>query len=203
MEEIEKNIIITSSGINTINCYVSNENMEFFKRISKNKKVMVLANAAPIGDGNYIAREIVKDNFLKYTNKVDVVVLDDENIDILLEYDIIYVLGGNINNLLKLNNNPKFKNKLLQFLKYGIYIGESCGSIILCDDVKYYYDIKKGTKKKYDVVLDSYKGLGLVDIKIYPHYNKENDFMKDKIQKYINDNSIDIVCLNDGDIIIY
>lgn len=198
-----KNIIITSGGINTINCYVSSENMEFFKTISENKKIMVLANAAPIGTGNYVARENVKNNFLKYTNKVDIVDLTDENMDILLEYDVIYGLGGNITNLLKLNDNPKFKNNLLKFLEYGTYIGESSGSIILCDDVKYYYDIKKGTKKKYDVVLDSYKGLGLVDIKIYPHYNRENSIMKDKIHKYEKDNNVKIVCLNDGDIMVY
>ena len=84
-----------------------------------------------------------------------------------------------------------------------VYIGESAGSIILSNDVKYVYDIKKGTKPKYDVVLDTYKGLGLIDIYIYPHYQKANEDMQQRTSEYELNNNFKITRLNDGDIITY
>ena len=197
-----ENIYITSGGFNSINNYVSDENIKLFKEISVGKKVLILANAAPYGSGNYVARENVKENFLSVgATKVDIVDLDKENVNIILDYDIIYGLGGNVTNLIELIKNTNFKELLIKFLDKGIYIGESAGSIILSDNVKYIYDIKKGTKPKYDVELDSYEGLGLIDMYIFPHYQKLNDDIKDKINNYEINNNIIITRLNDGDII--
>ena len=197
-------IIVTSSGFNTINNYVKEENIKLYSEISKDKKVLIVANAAPEGTGNYIARENVKDNFLNAgAIKADIIDLDKDNIKEILNYDIIYVLGGNITNLIELNINTNFKEILIKFLEKGIYIGESAGSIILSDNLKYIYDIKKGTKPKYDVKLSSYTGLGLIDIYIYPHFQKANEVMKEKINNYEINNNIKITRLSDGEIITY
>ena len=197
-----ENIYITSGGFNSINNYVSDENIKLFKEISIGKKVLILANAAPYGSGNYVARENVKENFLSVgATKVDIVDLDKDNVNIILDYDIIYGLGGNVTNLIELIKNTNFKELLIKFLGKGIYIGESAGSIILSDNVKYIYDIKKGTKPKYDIELDSYEGLGLIDMYIFPHYQKLNNTIKDKINNYEINNNIKITRLNDGDII--
>ena len=202
MNPMENNILITSGGFNTINNYVSEENINLFTKISVSKKVMILANAAPVGTGNYKARENVKSNFLNSGAKqVDIIDLDNTNIDSILNYDIIYVLGGNVTPLIELNKNPKLKENILEFLEHGIYIGESAGSIFLQKDAKYYYDIKKGTKPKYDVNLDTYECLGLVDICIYPHFQKANETMKIKTKEYENTHNIKITRLNDGEII--
>lgn len=199
-----ENIIVTSGGFNTINNYVSEENIELFKNISNGKKVIVIANAAPEGTGNYVARENVKENFINAgATKVDVVDLNKDNIDVIFDYDIIYGLGGNITNLITLVNETNFKDALLKFLENGIYIDESAGSMILSDDLKYMYDIKRGTKPKYDVVLPTYKGLGLIDIYIYPHYQKANEEMKVKTANYEFANNIKITRLNDGEMISY
>lgn len=199
---MEKNIIVTSGGFNTINNFVSEENIKLFEKISKNKKVMILANAAPVGTGNFKARENVKENFIKIgAIKADIIDLDNSNLDLILNYDIIYVLGGDLAPLIKLNKNPKLKENIIKFLKKGIYIGESAGSIFLQNDAKYYYDIKKGTKPKYDVKLDTYNCLGLIDILIYPHFQKTDELMKNKVNNYEKENNIKITKLNDGDII--
>lgn len=77
---MEKNIIVTSGGFNTINNYVSEDNIKLFKELSNNKKVMILANAAPVGTGNYKARDNVKENFISVGAKqVDIVDLDNSN----------------------------------------------------------------------------------------------------------------------------
>ena len=127
-----ENILVTSGGFNTINNYVSEENIELFKKISNGKKVLIIANAAPFESGNYIARENVKENFLKVgAIKADIVDLNKDSINIMLDYDIIYGLGGNVTNLLELIEIKPFKELFNKFLEKGIYIGESAGSIIL------------------------------------------------------------------------
>ncbi len=199
-----ENIIVTSGRFNTINNYVSEENIEFFKKISNGKKVLIIANAAPEGSGNYVARENVKENFLNAgAIQADIVDLNNDNINMMLEYDIIYVLGGNLTHLIELNKTTPFKELLIKFLEKGIFIGESAGSMILADNVKYAYDIKKGTKPKYDVELDSYDGLGLIDIYIYPHFQKTSEEMKIKTTNYELNNGIKITRLNDGEIITF
>ena len=197
-------ILVTSGGFNIVNNYVSEENIELFKEISNGKKVLIIANAAPEGTGNYIAREDVKKNFLNVgAVQADVVDLNDDNLDLILSYDIIYGLGGNLTHLIDLVNNTNFKNVFLKFLENGTYIGESAGSMILADNVKYAYDIKKGTKPKYDVILDTYKGLGLIDLYIYPHFQKASEDMQLRTSKYESDNNVKITRLNDGEIITY
>ncbi len=199
-----ENILVTSGGFNTVNNYVSDDNKELFKKIANGKKVIIVANAAPEGTGNYIARENVRDNFLSVgATQVDIVDLNVDNVDAILQYDIIYGLGGNLTYLIELNQTTSFKETLIKFLEKGIYIGESAGSMILANDVKYAYDIKKGTKPKYDVELDSYAGLGLIDIYIYPHFQKANEMMQAKTADYELSHGIKITRLNDGEIISY
>lgn len=197
------NIILSSSGYNDVNNYVSKEIIELFKGISKDKKIMIIANAAPEGTGNYVARENVKNNFLSVgASKVDIVDINESNVHSILDYDIIYGLGGNPTYLIELNNKLPLKKYLIEFLKQGIYIGESAGSLILCDDLQWIYTVKKGTKPKYDVELDTYKGLNLTNSKVLPHYNKVSEIVKQKTITYENENNTKIVKLRDGEYIL-
>ena len=199
-----KNVYLTSGGFNSINNYVSDENVELFKELSTGKKVIIIANAAPETSGNYIARENVKENFLKVgAIQADIVDIDASNTGIILDYDIIYVLGGDLKYLIELNTKTDFKEKLMEFLKKGIYIGESAGSMILTDSVKYAYDLKKGTKPKYDIELESYAGFDLIDLYIFPHFQKVKPEMIEKVNNYEKDKNIKITRLNDGEIISY
>ncbi len=201
---MSQNIVVTSGGFNTINNYVSEENIKLFEKISKNKKVMIISNAAPEGTGNYKARENVRANFLGVgATQADIIDLNDSNLDLILKYDVIYIIGGDTTPLIELNKNPRLKENILKFLKNGVIIGESAGSIFLQKEAKYYYDIKKGTKPKYDVNLDTYECLGLIDLLIYPHFQKANDEMRIKTSEYEKKHDIKITRLNDGEIIIY
>lgn len=201
---MSQNIIVTSGGFNTINNYVSEDNIKLFKEFSYNKKVMVLANAAPEGTGNFVARENVKENFIKAGAKqADIIDLDNSNLDLILDYNVIYILGGNTTPLIELNKNPKLKANILDFLENGIIIGESAGSIFLQKDARYYYDIKKGTKPKYDVELNTYECLGLIDLLVYPHFQKANETMQNRINEYEKEHNVQITRLKDGEIIIY
>ena len=197
------NILLTASGFNDINNYVSDEMRAVFSDISLNKKVMILANAAPVGSGNFIARDNVKDNFYKAGAKqVDIVDLTDNTLDVILNYDILYVIGGDSTPLIELNKNPKFKEAVVQFLKRGIYIGESAGTAILYHDLKWVYEIKHNNKPhKYHLDLPTYKGLGLTDYNIFPHYNKIDEYTKELINECEKKYNIQITRLNDGEYI--
>lgn len=188
------NIMITSNGF---------LNGTRTKQIATNKKILFVANAAPKESGNYIARTVVKENFEKIGAKqVTVLDIDENNVADMLLYDIIYVTGGRIGELIKLIHHTPFKQYVLEFLKRGIYIGESAGSVLLADDVKWYYDIKKGTKPKYDEILETYEGLNLTKQHIYPHYNTVTKEVEEKIQVYERLHHRTITKLQDGEFIL-
>ena len=49
----------------------------------------------------------------------------------------------------------------------------------------------------------TYKCLGLIDIFIYPHFQKADETMQNRINKYEKENNVIITRLSDGEIIIY
>jgi len=198
---MKNNIIVTSSGfIDSVER--SKEIDELFAKVCNGKKVLIIDNAAatPQISSNYSQRVCVQKN-LKNVGAIDsdILTINENNTSKILDYDCVYVLGGNVTELVKLVNNTDFKEKLVKFLEKGIYIGESAGSIILSDDVKYIYDLKKGTKPKYDEILTTYKGLGLIDMYIFPHYNSTSDSVKEKIKNYKN---VPVEIMNDGEYIL-
>ena len=197
------NLVLSSSGFNDLKNEVSPEAVDLFKKISKNKKVLILANAAPVGDGNYDARVNVQQNFLNIgAIKADIVDISSDNIGKINDYDIVYGLGGNPQHLIELTQKTELKKYLINFLKHGIYIGESAGSMILSKNLKWVYDIKKGTKKKYDIVLDNYQGIGLTTHNIFPHFNKINPEIKQRIKDYEHENNLKISPLTDSEFIL-
>ena len=109
------------------------------------------------------------------TDVVDLIHITEENVDQIKNYDVIYFTGGDVAPLGEIVTE-RIKDALINFLSNnGVIIGESAGSIIFGEDFKWYYDVKRGTKPKYDIELPSYKGFGLIDENIYPHYNKANE----------------------------
>lgn len=192
-----ENIILTANGFNN-NGNRSKKIEELFTGIAKNKKVLLIGNAARYTNIN--SRKDVKENFERIGAKEVVLLdLDQNNLENILQYDVIYVLGGDVGELMELNNTTNFKEKIIQFLKKGIYIGESAGSIITGKDCKWIYDIKKGTKPKYSKTYETYEGLGLTDVRIYPHYDEADSTLKEKIETYEKERQVEIVKLNNGE----
>jgi len=196
------NIVLSSSGYNDINNFVSEKSKKLFAQIARNKKIMILANAAPVNSGNYVARENVAENFKKAgATQADIIDLDNKNMELMDGYDVIYGLGGDPALLIELVNKTDFKKHFIDFLKKGIYIGESAGSMIMADDLKWVYYVKKGSKPKYNITLDTYKGLGLTKKLIFPHVNKEGEQMLARAQQYESENGVSFTRLNDGEYI--
>lgn len=199
----DSNIILTSGGFNDLFNFVSEDNVKLFKKISNGKKVLIISNAAPEGTGNYPSIEKIKQNFLSIgAVRVDSAEITNSNTQVLMDYDVIYGAGGDPFYLIELVNKTNFKEHLLKFLENGIYIGESAGSIILCENLEWLYTLKKGTKPKYDIKLETYRGLGITGYKVFPHWNKSSEEMKEKTDRYEEENDTEISRLSDGEVII-
>ena len=194
------NIVLTSNGFN--NSLRSEEIDILFKEITENKKVLIIANATKTGH-NVRSRKDAKENLERVGARVvDVIEIDNNNLRTIFDYDVLYVMGGDIKPLLEDFQEINFRDYLLRFLQTGIYIGESAGSIVLCDNVKWRYDIKKGSKPMYDSILNSYEGLGITKRNIYPHFNEVSDEMYKKIKEYEKQNNIIITPLYEGEFIL-
>mgnify|MGYP004511976491 CR=1 FL=1 len=111
-----KNIILTSNGF--INSSPrSKEIDELFKTIANEKKVMILGNAT-LGGSNASQREPVKSNFENIGAKqVDIIDINKDNVNDILKYEVIYVIGGDPRYLLDLVATTNVKEILKQFLK--------------------------------------------------------------------------------------
>ena len=192
-----KNIILTSNGFSEQGPRSKGID-EVFNKIANGKKVMILANAT-LGGSNENQREPIKYNFAKVgARQVDIIYITKDNVKDILEYEVIYVMGGDPRYLLDLIATTKVKEILKKFLETGgIYIGESAGSMILGNNLKWVWKIKKGTKPRYDIEPKSYEGLGFTNYNIFPHWNAT----KEDIKKKALEHKEIITPLNDGEFI--
>ena len=189
-------LIITSGG------YLDGQRGEKLdKRIeelSSKKKVLIVTNATSTGS-NVKGVQNIKHNFEEVADVVDLIHITEDNIDQIKNYDVLYFTGGDMAPLGEIVTEI-IKNAIINFLSNnGVIIGESAGSIIFGEDFKWYYDVKRGTKPKYDIELPSYKGFGLIEENIYPHFNKANEEQRVKIEDYENHNNVTISKMNDGE----
>ena len=190
-------LILTSGG------YLDGQRTEecdnIIRTVARDGKVLVVDNGSLTGS-NKNGAEGVKKNFVADGNDVEIVTLTENNIDCIKGASLLYFIGGDNAPLIALAQSEKVREKLLEFLlNGGCIVGESSGSIIFGEDSKYYYDIKRGTKPKWDVVLPTYNGFGFCDKQIYPHYNKASDDQKQKINDYEKEHNTTIDRLADGE----
>jgi len=84
------------------------------------------------------------------------------------DIDIIFVSGGSTCYLLQHVQESGFDEVTKNMVaKDVIYIGSSAGSVLTCPTIEYIKDLDD----KSNVDLNSYKGIGLVNFLILPHYD--------------------------------
>ena len=191
-------IIITSNGISKRNPVMD----ELFSTYCGGKSVCVIANAANINSGNFVNREVVKKNLLELgALQVDVINLNIVTINSLFKYNVVYIMGGKLEDLERAIRELNTREILAKFIETGVIICEGEGAIALTEDFKYYYEINN----KLSLMPDSetYKGLGFIKYKIYPKYNLLGDFVKKKILDYNHEHIGDAITrLEDGEYIL-
>ncbi len=194
-----KNLILTSNGF----IVRDNKCADYISKICNGKKILIIDNATLTGS-NQKGLEAVFNNFKDITNDVTVLTLKESNIKQIYDYDYIYICGGDLMPLLDLVHQLDLSSHFSKYLRNGgVIVGESAGAIIFAFDVRYYYDIKRGTKDKYNIILKNYNGVGFIDINIFPHWDKQIDKIKQKVQNYSREHNIKIMPIEDGEYIEY
>jgi len=190
-------LILTSGGY--LDGQRSDELDKLIFKYSNDKKVLLVQNATTTGS-NVKGINNIKNNFKSIKAVIDVLTLNKDNLNLIFNYDVIYITGGDLAPLIELANNNDFSTHILKHLnKGGVIIGESSGSMIFAKDLKWCYDINKGKKPKYDTILPTYKGLGLTNLNIFPHWNKVDDLYKQKTINYEKTTGIKIFRMQDGE----
>lgn len=130
------------------------------------------------------------------------ITLTKDDLDLIKDFDIVYITGGDLHPLFELANNSNLEQVMLEYLQNGgIVFGESAGSMIFTDNIEYIWKLKKmisEKKEKYAEDLTSYKGLGFVNLNFFPHFNELNEEQKAKVNQYAEVYKIKITALNDG-----
>ena len=188
-------LILTSCGLIDLS---NNQYLKMIYKVAYEKNVLFVDNATLTGS-NTQNKSVILQNFENFKAKVTVLTLSSQNYTKISDYDLVYFTGGDVTPLLELAQSCNLKDAFTTYIKNGgVIMGESAGSIFMARDTKWCYDIKKGTKPKYDVELKSYKGVGITDLNIYPHWNKVTEEQKIKVELYEIDNNMRIICLEDG-----
>lgn len=101
---------------------------------------------------------------------VDFVDLETQGSEMIPDYDVVYVCGGNTFYLLKFARESNFKNSVLELLaKGGLYIGVSAGTVLVCPSTIIANEIEPDPN---DVGITDFTGFNLTDLTIHPHYEE-------------------------------
>lgn len=193
-----KNLILTSGGY--FDGQRGQELDELIEKISYGKKVLMVENATITGCVVASVKPTIFENFKKLNTHVGMLVINENNLDKIFDYDVIYLMGGDNLPMIEIAKIANISEAFRKFLSKGGYIiGESGGSMIFGKDLKWRYDVMKTVKPQYNITLPSYKGLGLLDLNIYPHWNKRSEKERQIALEYEKTNNIKIKYLNDGE----
>lgn len=186
-----KNIFLTSSGFS--NPAIMDRVEEFFGGNLGDKKVAILTTASEDKEKNEFA--VLAFSQLKGMGFGDVIFFDLEKQDPqeLLDFEVVYVNGGNTYYLLHWTKKSGFDIVIKEFLqKGGLYIGVSAGSIIAGPSI----EVLNYTKGDPNTIgLKDFSAMKLIQKAIEPHYTQEGE---EAILAYEKASGIEAVRLADG-----
>ena len=158
--------LLTSAGF--LNSKVANKVVEWAGNPST-KKVAIVTTAAE-GKETNVYSKLAKDQLVKMGfGEVDFIDLETQGAGSIVNYDVVYVCGGNTFKLLKFAREKDFKKVVLKVLDNGgLYIGVSAGSLLVGSSVQIANEIEAD---KNEVGILDFTGLDIVDVTVFPHYD--------------------------------
>lgn len=193
-------IILTSDGLSSE--LLIDKFKELFEAGFRNAAIVVTA------DPEYREKDW---HAVKTKNVFDSIGIVSEFFDIefsspslLLEYDIVFFIGGNPFYLLKQIKETHADLVLKEIISKGnVVSGASAGSIVLGTTLELIHEFD--AKMNENVQLTDLSGVSLTKVNICPHYsrfiNRYNNF-EERICKVENKYNISIARINDGEAII-
>lgn len=129
--------------------------------------------------------------------------IEVQNPELLDEYDVIFIIGGNPFYLLDKMRKTNCSNLFSKYGKEKILIGASAGSIVLGNTIKLIYEFDPHLN---DIVgLTDFTGLRLTNINVCPHVSKyieRYDRFLERIEEFENCNNVQITSINDGQAVL-
>jgi dipeptidase E len=187
-------LLLTSTGIS--NQEIENELTSLLTKPTSHCKVCFITLAALSDEEkdftNASYQELLEFGFTN--SNISNIDKGKKLLDILdkIDFDIIYVCGGNTFHLLKeiqnANASEKFKEKILNDT---VYIGVSAGTILVTPSIK--IASVEPADENLDQVTD-FKGLNFVDFEISPHSPEVVDF--EKVKTYAIQNIVNIYAIS-------
>ena len=188
-------VVLTSNGL------TSNKLIKEIKPYMKNlqKAVIITTASFPYKENDKHIPRITKE--LKNLGlSVDYFDFDTDEPELLLQYDVIEINGGNPFYLLAAIKKANAETLIKRISKEKLLIGISAGSIITQKDMNL---IAEFTPEMNDTVnLPDFSALGIVDVQIIPHYHRfihRFDSFEQRIKKYELDNNCSVLRMDDGD----
>lgn len=167
--------------------------------IRRDQHIAIITNAAKEGKENKYAR-LAEQQFRDLGfSSISFVDVETEQIHILDDADIIYVMGGNTFTLLKKireSGADEILSERLSGTSNLIYIGVSAGSILLTPTVRLANEVEPDPN---DEGVDDFSGLSFFPDEIYPHYAED---VESKIRGYEIHHSVSVRRLTNDEAIL-
>ena len=127
---------------------------------------------------------------------------DFQDANLLLDYDVVEILGGNPFHLLKHLQREENQSVIRKIAEEKVLIGISAGTLVLQKDINLVAQFEP--EMNAEIGLMDLTGLALTDLEILPHYQRFLTQYKDldaRIKQYEKDNKCSVIRLNDGEAI--
>lgn len=191
-----KKMYLTSAGLGKLPSILS-------KSPSEAKVAFIPTAADPYDDKWFIDVDLKKLNMMGFSlTQIDIKGKDQNELqDVLKDFDVIYVAGGNAFYLLEKIYQSGFDKVVKELLNKGVvYAGASAGAVIVCPTIEPMAELDDPSKAPN---LKSYQALNLIDFVILPHYGKEKYIEKyKKIMDTYQNKGYEIITLTDQQAII-
>lgn len=188
-------ILLTSNGLSSKN--LVKEIKPYITNL--NKAVIITTASFPYKENDkHIPR--ITDELKQFGLSVDFFDFDTDNPELLLQYDVIEINGGNPFYLLAAIKKANAENLIKQFAKEKLLIGISAGSIIMQKNIDLIAEFTP--EMNNTVTLPDFSALGIVDVQMIPHYHRfihRFDSFEQRIKKYELDNNCSVIRMDDGE----
>lgn len=176
----------------------TNKFAENLKKALNGHDLMVFVASSPFFDGTRQYAELTRSSLsLSGIRFSRMVVLDGRNMhrcpDLMERADLVFLAGGDTAIQMKLFENMDLRKYITRC--QGVVVGQSAGAINLATDVYCSPTPDESSTKKY------WKGLGLTEVSIEPHFRTEN---KEFIEQVLLPDSKNkpFIAITDGSYII-
>ena len=193
-------VILTSNGLSCqsiIEKYIEIYNKGF-------KRVAIVVTADPEYREKDLKAVSTKNTFEDIGFSTDFFDIEFSSPKLLLEYDVIYFIGGNPFYLLDQIRKTHTDVVLREMITVGKVIsGASAGSIVLGTTIELIHEFDP--QMNDDVGLTDFTGVKLTEINLFPHYSRfinRYDNFEERICKVEHTFNIVVTRMNDGEALI-